>query len=218
VRIGRAGDLGHGERIYAVRFVGDAAYVVTFRQIDPLYVVDLSTPTAPRVRGELKLTGYSAYLHPITDGLLLGVGQEATPEGRTAGSQLSLFDVADPEHPRRIAQRLLGAGNSTVETDPHAFLYWAPTRLAVLPLTSYDQAKGSSATGAVGFHLAAASGITDAGRVSHAGVDGQEAPIDRSLVVDGRLYTLSYAGLGRSALDTLAPAGFVAFPPPGAGR
>lgn len=216
VRVGRAGDLGHGERIYAVRFVGDAAYVVTFRQIDPLYVVDLSDPTAPRVRGELKLTGYSAYLHPISDGLLLGVGQEATPQGRTAGAQLSLFDVADPEHPRRIAQRLLGSGNTAVESDPHAFLYWPPTHLAVLPLSTYDN--GAYATGAVGFHLSAAGGITDAGRVSHPGADGQPAPIDRSLVVDGRLYTLSYAGLGRSALDTLAPAGFLAFPPPaGAG-
>jgi uncharacterized secreted protein with C-terminal beta-propeller domain len=212
VPVGHAGDLGHGQRIYAVRFTPDAAYVVTFKQVDPLYVVDLTTPSAPRVRGELELTGYSAYLHPISDKLLLGVGQEATAAGRLAGSQVSLFDVSDPEHPKRIAQKLFGQGSSAAESDPHAFLYWPATHLAVLPLTTYDNQKGTSASGAVGLRVTQG-GIADAGRVSHP-VDGGEAPIDRSLVVGDHLYTLSYAGLGRSALDTLAPAGFAAFPQP----
>ncbi|MCW2998702.1 MAG: benzoate transporter [Solirubrobacterales bacterium] len=214
VPVGRVGDLGKGERIYAVRFVGDAGYVVTFRQIDPLYVVDLSTPTAPRVRGELKITGYSAYLHPLGDDLLLGVGQEATPEGRRAGSQVSLFDVSDPTAPKRLSQKLLGQGSSTAEFDPHAFLYWAPSKLAVLPLDTYDAANGTSSTGAVGLHVTRANGITDAGRVTHPGTGGTEAPIDRTLVIDGKLYTLSYAGLAKSALDTLAPESFTAFPAP----
>lgn len=213
VAVGRVGDLGHGERIYAVRFAGDAGYVVTFRQVDPLYVVDLSDPTAPRVRGELKITGYSAYLHPLGGDLLLGVGQEASEQGLRAGAQVSLFDVSDPAQPRRLAQKLLGDGSSAAEFDPHAFLYWAPTKLAVLPLTSYDPAGSRSRSAAVGLHVGRAEGITDAGRVTHAGADGADAPIDRSLVIDGRLYTLSYAGLGRSALDTLAPEAFTAFPP-----
>ncbi|UTI66414.1 beta-propeller domain-containing protein [Paraconexibacter antarcticus] len=212
VPLGHAGDLGHGQRIYAVRFTPDAAYVVTFKQVDPLYVVDLTTPSAPRVRGQLELTGYSAYLHPIGDGLLLGVGQEATAAGRLAGSQVSLFDVSDPEHPRRVAQKRFGPGSSAVESDPHAFLYWPATRLAVLPLTTYDGAEGSGTSAAVGLRVTAA-GIADAGQVTHP-VDGGQAPIDRSLVVGDHLYTLSYAGLGRSALDTLAPAGFAAFPRP----
>lgn len=204
-QVGRVGGLGKGERIYAVRFVGDAGYVVTFRQIDPLYVVDLATPTAPKVRGELKITGYSAYLHPVGDGLLLGVGQEATPEGRRAGSQVSLFDVSDPANPRRLSQKLLGDGSSSAEFDPHAFLYWAPTRLAVLPLSDYGGA--SPFTGAVGLHVDRSAGITEAGRTRHSG----QAPIVRSLVAGGKLYTLSYAGLGRSSLDTLADEAFVPF-------
>src|SRR6185436_1699304 len=67
VRLGRVGGLGKGERVYAVRFVGDTGYVVTFRQVDPLYTLDLSAPARPVVRGELKIRGYSAYLHPVGD-------------------------------------------------------------------------------------------------------------------------------------------------------
>jgi len=93
--LGRVGGLGKGERIYAVRFAGDKGYVVTFRQVDPLYTLDLSEKSAPKVLGELKILGYSAYLHPISDKLLLGVGQDASAQGRTLGTQLSLFDVSD---------------------------------------------------------------------------------------------------------------------------
>ncbi len=212
VRVGRVGGLGDGERIYAVRFAGDVGYVVTFRQVDPLYVVDLSSPTAPRVRGELKLTGYSAYLHPLDGGLLLGVGQEATSEGRLAGPQVSLFDVSDPARPARLAQKQLAANGSTAtEYDPHAFLYWAPTRLAVLPVQTYGG--GRSAAAAVGLHVTRG-GLAEAGRATHPGTDGQDAPIERSLVVDGRLFTLSYAGLGVNDLGTLAPLAFTPFPAP----
>ncbi len=126
VEIGSVGGLGKGEQIYAVRFLGSQAYVVTFKQVDPLYVVDLADPTAPRLVGELKIPGYSAYLHPVGDGLLLGVGQSATEEGRTQGTQLSLFDVRDPANPVQLSTLLLG-GSSEAEWDHHAFLYWAET-------------------------------------------------------------------------------------------
>src|SRR5439155_18196615 len=76
VQIGRVGGLGAGQRIYAVRFIGPVAYVVTFRQIDPLYTIDLRNPYAPRVVGQLHIPGFSSYLHPIGDGRLLGVGEE----------------------------------------------------------------------------------------------------------------------------------------------
>ena len=95
VRLGRVGGLGKGERVYAVRFIGDVGYVVTFRQVDPLYTLDLSAPSQPVVRGELKIRGYSAYLHPVGDDLLLGIGQDADDDGRVVGAQASLFDVSD---------------------------------------------------------------------------------------------------------------------------
>ena len=79
--IGQVGGIGLGERVYAVRFIEELAYVVTFRQVDPLHVIDLSDPAHPAVRGELHIPGYSAYLHPIGEGLLMGVGQDATDDG-----------------------------------------------------------------------------------------------------------------------------------------
>ena len=138
VQVGAVGGLGKGERIYAVRYIGDTGFVVTFRQVDPLYTLDLSDPAKPRVVGELKVPGYSAYLHPVGDGLLLGVGQDATEEGRRTGVQLSLFDVSDLAKPVRLDQYAVGATRRTpVEEDHQAFLWWAPERLAVIPAVHY---------------------------------------------------------------------------------
>ena len=212
--LGRAAGLGKGERIYAVRFAGDKGYVVTFRQVDPLYTLDLSRRTDPRVAGELKILGYSAYLHPISDDLLLGVGQDATQQGRTQGTQLSLFDVSDPRRPARRAQASLGASaTSTAEYDPHAFLFWKPSNLAVIPLSTYGD-RGPEFEGAVGFSIGAAS-IAEAGRITHPPKTPGETyrpPIGRSLVIGQTLYTLSYAGLAANHVDTLAALSFTAFP------
>jgi hypothetical protein len=215
--LGRVGGLGKGERIYAVRFAGDKGYVVTFRQVDPLYTLDLSKKTAPKLLGELKILGYSAYLHPISDNLLLGVGQDAGAQGRTLGTQLSLFDVSDLRSPvRRATASLGGNSSSTAEFDPHAFLYWDPSKLAVIPLQTYGPA-GQAFSGAVGFRIGASS-IDEAGRITHPGQgsaqNASSPPIGRSVVIDGKLYTLSYAGLAANRLDTLAPLSFTTFPQP----
>ncbi|WP_436788823.1 beta-propeller domain-containing protein [Yinghuangia sp. YIM S10712] len=132
--VGRAGGLGRGERIYAVRFTGNVGYVVTFRQTDPLYTLDLTDPRAPKVVGELKINGYSAYLHPVDGGKLIGVGQDATDTGRRLGTQVSLFDVGNLADPRRIANYTVALGGSEAEMDPHAFLYWPQTGTLVIPL------------------------------------------------------------------------------------
>ena len=205
VPVGSVGGLGQGQRIYAVRFIGTTGYVVTFRQIDPLYTLDLTDPTAPRVVGQLELEGYSAYLHPVGDGLLLGIGQDASPQGRPLGTQLSLFDVSDPAHPTLLQHTQLGVDStSDVENDPHAFLWWGPSNLAVIPV------RQQSFTGALGFTVTR-DGIADAGRVSH-DVQGSQADILRTAVLGDRLLTVSSAGVEASALDGLAPQGFLAFP------
>jgi uncharacterized secreted protein with C-terminal beta-propeller domain len=206
VKRGDVGGLGRGERIYAVRFIGDVGYVVTFRETDPLYTVDLTDPDRPRVLGELKIPGYSAYLHPVGDGLLLGVGQDATEQGRLRGLQISLFDVSDLARPVRLQQLTLGErwSQSEVEWDHHAFLWWPATNLAVLPIDSMDF------SGAAGFRVDRAAGIAEVGRVRHPG----GGSVSRAVVVGERLLTVSNRGVRASALDTLAPGAFAEFPAP----
>ena len=109
-------DLGKGERIYSTRFMGDQGYVVTFKQIDPFYVLDLSNPSAPKLSGELKIPGYSSYLEKITDDLVLGVGREDN------NVKLSLFDVSVASSPKEVAKYLLKDEWSEVENNHHAFM------------------------------------------------------------------------------------------------
>jgi len=132
---GKVAGLGKTETIRAVRFIGHVGYVVTFRQTDPLYTVDLTDPAAPRVAGELKILGYSAYLHPVGDGLVLGVGQDADPDGRVKGLQMALFDVSDPASPRRVDRVTMPGAWSDVEGDHHAFTF--ADGLALVPFTRY---------------------------------------------------------------------------------
>lgn len=218
--VGEVGNLGRGEQIYAVRFLGEVGYVVTFRQTDPLYTIDLSDPARPRVVGELKIPGYSAYLHPLGDGLLLGVGQDATDEGRRTGAQVSLFDVSDPARPQRLDQAPLGQGAAAAEFDHHAFLWWGPRSLAVLPVQSYESVPFS---GAVGLSVDRADGIAEVGRVSHGASDPQAgqgfapppefagSPVSRSLIVGETLFTVSEDGILASSAERLSPLSWVAF-------
>jgi hypothetical protein len=170
-QVGQVTGLGLTERIYAVRFIGDVGYVVTFRETDPLYTLDLADPTDPQVVGELKIMGYSAYLHPVGDDLLLGVGQDADAQGRLKGTQLSLFDVSDPSDPRRIDQATLGEGMSDVEYDHRAFLHWPATGLTVVPFMRWDveptRTMDQPMAGAVGFTADRADGLQRIGMLSH---------------------------------------------------
>ena len=205
VQAGRVGGLGKGERVYSIRFVGDVGYVVTFRQIDPLYTIDLSVPERPRVLGELKIPGYSAYLHPVGEDLLLGIGQDATEEGRPTGTQLSLFDVSDLRKPTRLHSQPLGPGWSEAESDHHAFLFWPQTGLVVIP---FEQR-------AVGYRVGRARGISAVGKIDHEAGKLTYAPgVRRSLVVRSAVLTVSDAGVKSSSLATLAELGWAAFPPP----
>lgn len=200
---GRVGGLGKGERIYSVRFLDDVGYVVTFRQVDPLYTVDLSQPAAPKVLGELKVLGYSAYLHPVGKDLVLGVGQDASEEGRTQGAQLQLFDVADLAAPKLLHKRLLGQWSSSeAEYDHKAFLHWPATKLAVLPVNAYGG--NEPFVGAMGFRVDAAAGIEELGRVTHPRNDVYDNAVRRSAVVGDRLFTFSQTAVKTSRLDSLA--------------
>ena len=216
-QVGRVDGLGKTEQIYSVRFMGDMAYVVTFRQTDPLYTLDLSNPSAPEVVGELKILGYSAYLHPVGDGLLLGIGQDATESGQVQGTQVSLFDVSDLSNPTRLDQITLSEGSSSqVEYDHRAFLYWEPTGLAMVPVQQWfwDEDKEDVFFGAVGFKLDGRD-LSEVRRLAHPGGDGQEwdwrAQITRSIVIGDRLFTVSNKGIMSSDLATLDEISFLGF-------
>jgi hypothetical protein len=214
--VGRVGGLGRGERIFAVRFAEDVGYVVTFRQVDPLYTLDLADPAAPRVVGELKIPGFSSYLHPLGEDLVLGVGQDATSEGRVRGAQVSLFDVSDLRNPRRVHQLGFGSGtNLLAEHDHHAFLWWPATKLLVLPLSDYDYEGGNRQpfAGATGLRVDRAAGFAEVGRTEHPAIDGDWRPqIVRALVAGDRVITISYGGVQTGRLDTLAGTAWIPFP------
>jgi uncharacterized secreted protein with C-terminal beta-propeller domain len=110
------------EQLYGVRFLGDRAFAVTFLQVDPLYVIDLADPADPRIAGELEVTGFSDFLHPVSDELLLGLGAEAA-----GGVKLELFDVSDLSAPLSRGAVTIGDQNSYSEArwDRHAFTYQA---------------------------------------------------------------------------------------------
>lgn len=134
--VGSASGIGMGERIYAVRFMGDRGYIVTFRQIDPFYTLDLADHTNPVVIGELKIPGFSNYLHPISDDLILGLGQDADERGVVNGLQISLFDVSNFESPIQLRKFVEEGGSSTAQYEHKAFRYLPKSKLLILPVST----------------------------------------------------------------------------------
>ncbi len=225
-QVGHVGGLGRGERIYSVRFLGPIGYVVTFRQTDPLYTVDLSDPARPQVRGEVALTGYSAYLHPASDTRLIGIGRQADAQGHVGGTQVSLFDVSDLGAPSRLATFAISHGQSAAEFDPHAFLYWPAMKIVVVPLQTYGMS-GSITPGDPSVPNPAAptsgalilriddSGIGEVGFVSQptdssVGYPGP-ATIDRSIMIGQTLWTVSGAGVMATDLTNLRQSAWIPF-------
>jgi inhibitor of cysteine peptidase len=126
--IGSAMDMGKGERIYATRFMGDVAYLVTFKETDPFYVLDLSNPNKPEIKGELKIPGYSSYLHKLEENLILGIGYEEN------NVKLSLFDVSDPSNPKEISKlSLKNIFWTEAANNHHAFMQDEKHKVFFLP-------------------------------------------------------------------------------------
>lgn len=125
--VGHVGDLGTTERIYSVRFLGDTGYVVTFREVDPFYVIDLSNPSNPTVKGQLKIPGYSSYLHPIDDNHILGIGRDSS------NVKVSLFDVSNPANPVEVSKYILKEYWSELLNNHHAFLMDTKHKVFFLP-------------------------------------------------------------------------------------
>ncbi len=130
-----------GETIKSVRFMGDKAYLVTYRTTDPLYTIDLSNPKSPKKMGELQINGYSAYLHPIGNDKLLGIGQDADSEGRRKGVKIELFDISDFQNPSSLESITLAEGTySEVENNHKALAYRSSDHLFAFPFSNYGTA------------------------------------------------------------------------------
>jgi len=188
--IGSVTGLARGERIFSVRFAGAVGYVSTFREVDPLFVIDLSTPTAPRVVGELKVPGFSTYLHPLDATRLLGIGRDVDPtSGRILGLQLSIFDVGDPANPRRTATHTFAGDGweswSEALWDHHALGWFASQRILALPVQQGAWWEGSHGLVVFRVDLDGAGGFANLGQIVHAD------PVRRSLRIGEFLYSVS---------------------------
>jgi uncharacterized secreted protein with C-terminal beta-propeller domain len=209
-QLGQVGGLGRqdNESIRAVRFIEERGYVVTFRQTDPLYVLDLRNPAEPKVAGELKIPGYSGYLHPIGENMLLGVGQSGADfdnrpsqpvRAGQVGVQFSLFDLSDPASPRRIDTQTYGGGAAAAEFDPKAFLYWQPRNLILAPTNLHGDYEGKGAFSGLLLLQANEDGLKELGRLATTEAYGTAA---RSLVIGDNVYILTDHALQANSLDT----------------
>ena len=230
-QIGLVDGMGLSERIFAVRFMGDLGYVVTFRQTDPLYVLDLTDPTAPAVVGELKIPGYSAYLHPVGDGRLLGVGQDADDQGRVLGTQISLFDVTNPASPQRIDQVTLEGGWSQAEGNHLAFTFVEGTALAPYERWTWEvvdeQTGKSDSTFDAGVLAVRVNGdtlsldgilrteldseVTLSSDADWSRIEPYRMVPQRTIVIDGYVYTITAGGIAIHDLGTLTRVTFQRF-------
>ncbi|RJQ24723.1 MAG: hypothetical protein C4589_12540 [Peptococcaceae bacterium] len=179
---GKLEGLAPTEKIYSARFMGNRMYLVTFRQIDPLFVVDLKNPYQPKVLGELKIPGYSNYLHPYDESHLIGVGKEVTPGSqRPGGVKVALFDVSNPKEPREISQAILEEGSDSEALREHkAFLFSKKRNLLVLPINLWRYADEDVFV----FDISLDKGITVRGKIKHLGVK-------RFHYIGNVLYTIS---------------------------
>jgi uncharacterized secreted protein with C-terminal beta-propeller domain len=214
--VGRLEDLAPGERIYSARFMGDRAYLVTFKKVDPLFVLDLSDPCNPRVLGELEIPGYSDYLHPYDENHIIGVGKDTEDAGNFAwyqGVKIALFDVSDPENPREISKYVVGerGTDSYALYDHRAFLFSRSKNLLVIPVSLVEDGEDSwwgqpNWQGAYVFRVSSEDGIALRGGITHYDNNGAQSTysdyswsdypssdysVKRSLYIDNVLYTIS---------------------------
>ncbi|MCK4327992.1 MAG: beta-propeller domain-containing protein [Candidatus Diapherotrites archaeon] len=203
--IGELGEVAEGEQIYSTRFMGDKLYMVTFRQVDPFFVIDLSDPTDIKSLGELKIPGFSRYLHPYDETTIIGIGQETTETGRVMGLKVSLFDVTDVSDPQEVAKFVTEEryAQSTALTEHHAFLFSKEKELMVIPVYSGWGADGDY-DGAFVFRISK-DAIELRGLVDHSSGGRYGPSVQRSLYIEELLYTKSPSLLRINEIEDLSP-------------
>ncbi|MGM0845908.1 MAG: beta-propeller domain-containing protein [Bacillota bacterium] len=212
--IGKVEDLAKGERIYSVRFMGDKAYMVTFKQVDPLFVIDTSDPSSPEVLGELKIPGFSSYLHPLNETHLIGFGYDtklvkddkmsnSEPLVLTGGMKISLFDVSDFHNPKEKDTEIIGGrGTHSYLMENHKALFEHRDRsLFGFPVSVYQEKEGSiheqifDYQGALLYEITPENGIIKKAQMTSSDEDEiyerWEHQVQRILYIGDNLFTLS---------------------------
>jgi hypothetical protein len=222
--LGQSEELARGERIFSARFMGNKGYVVTFRQVDPLFTFDLSDPAHPRKVGELKVPGFSTYIHPLGDTHLLTVGVQVPENGdwRTRALKLSLFDVTDPANPREAFTQLVGTAYGWSESlyEHKAFNYFPAKGLLAIPFADwspqpyYSDYWSNFISDLRVFRVDPATGFTPVGAISMKDVyQTFSAPtwsyvyspvVRRSVMADDYVYAISDAGVRVAPLSNLS--------------
>ncbi|MDH3727150.1 MAG: beta-propeller domain-containing protein [Myxococcales bacterium] len=214
--MGATPPLAEGERIFSARFIGDLGYIVTFRQIDPLFAIDLRDPAKPVVLGELKIPGFSDYMHPLGDDHLLTIGRDVNEQTQIDnGTALQIFDVSNPANPVQKFKALVGEGFSEANHNHKAFNFYADRGLLAFPFVSYET--GFSSTLEL-WDVSADNGFSRRGSVDHSslvlnGCGGWEPPIgpfvgdafyencqylpqvSRGVFIDEYIYSISHGGV-----------------------
>ncbi|MCK9631654.1 MAG: beta-propeller domain-containing protein [Methanoregula sp.] len=224
--IGSLTHIAEQEQIYSTRFIGDRLYMVTFKRVDPFFVIDLSTPTSPKILGKLKIPGYSDYLHPYDSTHIIGLGKETRTNDwggvSTQGIKLALFDVSDVENPKQVGKVEIGdAGSDSAALSDHkAFLFDKAKNLLVIParVVRQDAARSEKLIGdqpqiwygAYVFGVDPSAGFVLRGTVEH-GTGGSSHywygssrnEVKRSLYIGDTLYTLSTAKILANPIDQI---------------
>ncbi|MEM3630478.1 MAG: beta-propeller domain-containing protein [Nitrososphaerota archaeon] len=230
---GKLENLAPGERIYSARFMGNRCYLVTFKKVDPLFVIDLEDPNVPKVLGKLKIPGYSDYLHPYDENHLIGIGKETVEaeEGDFAwyqGVKISLFDVSDVSKPKEIAKYEIGdrGTDSPVLRDHKALLFDKSRKLFVLPvlIAKIDREKYPNGVspnaygeyvwqGACVFNISPEEGIVLKGGITHLdnNIDLEKSgyyfdspySVRRALYINNILYTISDGKIKMNSIESL---------------
>jgi inhibitor of cysteine peptidase len=215
---GSVEDLAPGERIYSARFIEDKAYMVTFKETDPLFVIDVSEPSSPEVLGELKIPGFSNYLHPLGENHLIGFGsdtklepvKDGEPRVVTGGMKISLFDISDFANPVEKDTEIIGESGtySTLQYDHKALFTHADKNLFGFPISLFSKGEGNyvefEGAGAMIFTITP-EGIEETANLledTEAEYENWQTTVQRILYIDDTLYTVSPAEVKSYSLET----------------
>lgn len=196
-RLGSVNNIARGEQIKSVRFEGNRGYVVTFRNTDPLFVIDLSKARAPKILGELKITGYSTYLHTYDENHVIGFGYDGNSWGTNGSLKIALFDITDVTNPKEKFKEVIDANSSELLDNHKALLFSKEKNLIAFPVGSYAWSKDKSTDVGKVYTINLDDGFKLRGEIKHS------SDIERMLFMDDILYGVSSTNVSAHDINSV---------------